>query len=234
MICRTSRIGANDMSYLKDRCKLPNYIQLPAPRACERANSLRHGSIFPPHHQYGVALLRVSAWETTAEQLALPPWTYSLEVRPSESQLTKSLKVSPSLEVPYIHILEGCIRLLCGEATDPLWLAQSSRYLLEAFMREDNAFKKKAAAYSNILATNKTLKEDGLYLKQVVVEANTEPNNLRRGGLKLIEKEKVLASLGQGFSRVAAEHGTLDERARPSTNARNVSSAAQPSCGDVK
>ncbi|KAF3438839.1 hypothetical protein FNV43_RR17114 [Rhamnella rubrinervis] len=51
-------------------------------------------------------------------------------------------------------------------------LVQTSRYLYEAALKVDNAFKKKAVMYSNIVTTNKTLEEDNLHLKQVAVEVN--------------------------------------------------------------
>ncbi|KAF3443391.1 hypothetical protein FNV43_RR13073 [Rhamnella rubrinervis] len=48
----------------------------------------------------------------------------NLEEEDPSTQLSEEIPEGiplPTLEVPYLHILEGCIRLLYGVPTDPLW-----------------------------------------------------------------------------------------------------------------
>ncbi|KAF3457974.1 hypothetical protein FNV43_RR02636 [Rhamnella rubrinervis] len=58
--------------------------------------------------------------ETSPEQQA----EQNLEEEDPSTQLSEEIPEGiplPTLEVPYLHILEGCIRLLYGVPTDPLW-----------------------------------------------------------------------------------------------------------------
>ncbi|KAF3450421.1 hypothetical protein FNV43_RR06502 [Rhamnella rubrinervis] len=52
-----------------------------------------------------------------------------------------------------------------------LKLAQNARYLYDVVIEVDKAFKKKAEAYINTVAANKTLEENNLALKQTAMEA---------------------------------------------------------------
>ncbi|KAF3450436.1 hypothetical protein FNV43_RR06517 [Rhamnella rubrinervis] len=64
----------------------------------------------------------------------------------------------------------------------------------------DKAFKKKAEAYINAAAANKTLEENNLALKQTAVEATKRAEQLERkwseADQKLIEKDRELEALG--------------------------------------
>ncbi|KAF3445961.1 hypothetical protein FNV43_RR11138 [Rhamnella rubrinervis] len=51
-----------------------------------------------------------------------------------------------------------------------LKLAQNARYSYEVVIKVDKAFKKKAEAYINVVAANKTLEENNLTLKQTTIE----------------------------------------------------------------
>ncbi|KAF3454068.1 hypothetical protein FNV43_RR04515 [Rhamnella rubrinervis] len=96
---------------------------------------------------------------------------------------------------------------VCQEAEQgALKLAQTSRYLYEAVVKVDNAFKKKAAAYTNAITTNKTLEADIVQFKEAAVDANARAEQVEKkwseADQKLIEKEKELESL-----RLDSPHG---------------------------
>ncbi|KAF3443348.1 hypothetical protein FNV43_RR13030 [Rhamnella rubrinervis] len=217
----------------------------------------------------------------------------------------------PILEVPYLHVLEGCIRLLYGVPTNPLWasypatdmgklkmkiskaeleatkkkkrdkqaaakggafsqtdkgeerptstlyhpfglidglpdrgfshdsprqegndprvgleaeqnalkLAQNARYLYDAVIKVDKEFKKKAEAYINAVAANKTLEENSLALKQTAMEATKRAEQLERkwseANQKLIEKDRELEALRLNYAQVAGERDALQARVTP-------------------
>ncbi|KAF3455790.1 hypothetical protein FNV43_RR00432 [Rhamnella rubrinervis] len=77
-----------------------------------------------------------------------------------------------------------------------LKLAQNARYLYDAVIKVDKAFKKKAKAYINVAVSNKTLEENNLALKQTVAEAAKRAEQLERkwseADQKLIEKDREL------------------------------------------
>ncbi|KAF3440820.1 hypothetical protein FNV43_RR19106 [Rhamnella rubrinervis] len=83
-------------------------------------------------------------------------------------------------------------------------------------LKVDNAFKKKAAAYTNAIATNKTLEADIVQLKEAVADANARAEQAKKkwseADQKLIEKEKELESLRLDFSRVVAERDEWQTR----------------------
>ncbi|KAF3454498.1 hypothetical protein FNV43_RR04946 [Rhamnella rubrinervis] len=66
--------------------------------------------------------------------------------------------------------------------SDSSLLAQNVRYLSDAVIKVDKAFKKKAEAYINAAAANKTLEENNLALKQNVAEA------IKRAGREMVRE----------------------------------------------
>ncbi|KAF3455225.1 hypothetical protein FNV43_RR05673 [Rhamnella rubrinervis] len=74
-----------------------------------------------------------------------------------------------------------------------LELAQDCRYLIEAVIKTDSAWKKKTSALNNLTVTNKSLEE--------------------KTDLKLVEKEEELRNLRLDFSRIASERDELEMRA---------------------
>ncbi|KAF3438738.1 hypothetical protein FNV43_RR21502 [Rhamnella rubrinervis] len=88
---------------------------------------------------------------------------------------------------------------ICHEAEQgALKLAQTSRYLDEAVVKVDSAFKKKAAAHSSVVATNKILEADIFEFKQAAIDANDRAE----------EAEKKWSEAGQKLSK--REAGILD------------------------
>ncbi|KAF3455874.1 hypothetical protein FNV43_RR00516 [Rhamnella rubrinervis] len=79
---------------------------------------------------------------------------------------------------------------ICHEAEQgALKLAQTSRYLYEAVVKVDSAFKKKAAAHSSVVATKKILEEDILQFKQAAIDANAEEAEKNGAAIKTLKGE---------------------------------------------
>ncbi|KAF3455857.1 hypothetical protein FNV43_RR00499 [Rhamnella rubrinervis] len=97
-----------------------------------------------------------------------------------------------------------------------LKLAQNARYLYDAVIKVDKAFKKKAEAYINAAAANKTLEEDNLALKQTALEATKRAEQLERKwsevDQKLIKKDRELEALRLDYAQVAGERDALQAR----------------------
>ncbi|KAF3434751.1 hypothetical protein FNV43_RR21836 [Rhamnella rubrinervis] len=106
---------------------------------------------------------------------------------------------------------------ICHEAEQgALKLAQTSKYLYEAVVKVDSAFKKKVEAHSSVVATNKILEADILEFKQAAIDANARAEEAEKkwseANQKLSEKERELESLRLDFSRVAAERDEWQTR----------------------
>ncbi|KAF3438536.1 hypothetical protein FNV43_RR21298 [Rhamnella rubrinervis] len=97
-----------------------------------------------------------------------------------------------------------------------LKLAQNARYLYDAVIKVDKAFKKKAEAYINAAAANKALEEDNLALKQTALEATKRAEQLERkwseADQKLIEKDRELEALRLDYAQVAGERDALQAK----------------------
>ncbi|KAF3457339.1 hypothetical protein FNV43_RR01996 [Rhamnella rubrinervis] len=97
-----------------------------------------------------------------------------------------------------------------------LKLAQNARYLYDAVIKVDKAFKKKSEAYINAVAANKTLEENNLALKQTAMEATKRAEQLERkwseADQKLIEKDKELEALRLDYAQVDGERDALQAR----------------------
>ncbi|KAF3446505.1 hypothetical protein FNV43_RR11684 [Rhamnella rubrinervis] len=94
-----------------------------------------------------------------------------------------------------------------------LKLAQDAKYLYDAVIKVDKAFKKKAEAYNNVVAVNKTLEEDSLALKQTVEDTMKRAEQLERkwseADLKLIKKERELEAFRLDYAKVFGERDTI-------------------------
>ncbi|KAF3441161.1 hypothetical protein FNV43_RR15072 [Rhamnella rubrinervis] len=121
--------------------------------------------------------LMITAKQKNAEQ--------SFEEEDLSTQQTKEIPEGiplPILEVPYLHVLEGCIKLLYGMPTDPLWTSypvtdmgklkmKISKAELEATMKKKRD--KQAAAKGG--ASSQTDKGEERPTSTVVVEPSSLP-----------------------------------------------------------
>ncbi|KAF3455752.1 hypothetical protein FNV43_RR00394 [Rhamnella rubrinervis] len=100
--------------------------------------------------------------------------------------------------------------------SDSSMLTQNAWYLYDVVIKVDKAFKKKAEAYTNIVAANKTLEENSPALKQTAIEATKRAEWLERKwsevDQKLIEKDKELEALKLDYAQVAGERDALQAR----------------------
>ncbi|KAF3457313.1 hypothetical protein FNV43_RR01970 [Rhamnella rubrinervis] len=73
---------------------------------------------------------------------------------------------------------------------------KEARYLYNAIVKVNKAYKRKAETYNNVVAANKALEEDNHSLKKTAMNATKRAEQLERkwskGDLKLIEKDKKL------------------------------------------
>ncbi|KAF3457344.1 hypothetical protein FNV43_RR02001 [Rhamnella rubrinervis] len=97
-----------------------------------------------------------------------------------------------------------------------LKLTQDARYLYDAIIKVDKAFKKKVEAYINVVAANKTLEENSLALKQTAMEAMKRAEQLERkwseADQKLIEKDRKLEAFRLDYAQVTGERETMQAR----------------------
>ncbi|KAF3457904.1 hypothetical protein FNV43_RR02564 [Rhamnella rubrinervis] len=84
--------------------------------------------------------------ETTLEQQAEQNFEEEDPSTQQSGEIPEGIPL-PILEVPYLHVLEGCIRLLYGVATDPLWAsypaADMGKLKMKISKAELEAIKKK-------------------------------------------------------------------------------------------
>ncbi|KAF3443426.1 hypothetical protein FNV43_RR13108 [Rhamnella rubrinervis] len=144
--------------------------------------------------------------EAELEALRKKKRTKSSTIRTTYLQLTQSWRPF----CYYHNILKGMtfeeINLEFEQSA--LKLAKSSWYLYDAYIKAESAYKKKVEAYNSIAATNKTLEENNLKLKQIVVDSTNRAEKLEKKwfevDLGLIEKEKELEALRLDFAKLAS------------------------------
>ncbi|KAF3446017.1 hypothetical protein FNV43_RR11195 [Rhamnella rubrinervis] len=162
---KESRAKKADMlSTLDDK---PDFLQTrqQAIRAGKKDTSLSKESQFDP---VGTSDSEVhSAWTEKTTEL-------KGKEGPSKEPTEQTLEgiPLPIFEVPYTHVLEGCLRLLYGEPTDPLWasypainmgkmkVTQNCWYLSEIVIKANNVQKKRTVALNKLSVTNKSLEEE--------------------------------------------------------------------------